>query len=415
MVINVDAHVSALHVISKDSDSVSPAAKKGCFELLVQMSSSARKGRDAISSADECSACIDYAAHLIKSLAQEIDDDNVTTKETKEVNGSTDVSLDLEAISFLSSLVPNESCRAIILLEEELEASIEILAKKSQRYEVQQAAILYLGCGARFIKYDSEDAQHYAEGMTSSLLLILDSSQIRRKSRQIATSSGLSSFGDFSKSHQINENLILASTCKVLETLIPNMPCETVSKVLCSLSTIWSDTLNFHMLSSKKTASKTRNSGIVMFNMSAILLIIVGRKETQELMNASTTVTNLLRFALLDPAKVEQKSKQSELDDSVCDLRHWRAALSQSLQCLAVLTTNSNFRTDAGKCWDDIVSDVESNTTSKQASKIRSFGFTSQTAPPSQTLLGSLDMLANNITDPLCSIVASRVRDNLFG
>jgi hypothetical protein len=67
------------------------------------------------------------------------------------------------------------------------------------------------------------------------------------------------------------------------------------------------------------------------------------------------------------------------------------------------------------KYWDDIVSDLESYTTSKQASKIRSFGFSSQTAPPSQTLLESLDMLPNNITDPMCSIVASRVRDDLFG
>ena len=65
------------------------------------------------------------------------------------------------------------------------------------------------------------------------------------------------------------------------------------------------------------------------------------------------------------------------------------------------------------KYWDDIVSDLESYTTSKQASKIRSFGFSSQTAP--QTLLESLDMLPNNITEPMCSIVASRVRDDLFG
>jgi hypothetical protein len=65
MVINVDAHVSALHVISKDSDSISPAAKNGYFELLVQISSSGKEGRDAISSADEFSAYIYYAAHLI--------------------------------------------------------------------------------------------------------------------------------------------------------------------------------------------------------------------------------------------------------------------------------------------------------------------------------------------------------------
>jgi len=119
MVIDVDAHYSALRVISKDSDSVNPAAKKGCFKLIVT-SSSGKEGRDAISSADECSACWDYAIHLIKGFSQEIEDDNVTSKETKEVHECTNVSLELEAISFLSSLVPNESCRAIIILDEEL-------------------------------------------------------------------------------------------------------------------------------------------------------------------------------------------------------------------------------------------------------------------------------------------------------
>jgi len=44
----------------------------------------------------------------------------VTSKETKEVHECTNVSLELEAISFLTSLVPNESCRAIIILDEEL-------------------------------------------------------------------------------------------------------------------------------------------------------------------------------------------------------------------------------------------------------------------------------------------------------
>jgi hypothetical protein len=151
MVIDVGAHYSALRVISKDSDSVNPAAKKGCFKLLV-ISSSGKEGRDAIPSADECSACLDYAAHLIKGISQDIDDDYVASKETKEVHECTNVSLELEAISFLSSLVPNESCRAIIILDEELEASIEILANKSQRDEVQQAAISYLGYGARFVK-----------------------------------------------------------------------------------------------------------------------------------------------------------------------------------------------------------------------------------------------------------------------
>jgi hypothetical protein len=73
------------------------------------------------------------------------------------------------------------------------------------------------------------------------------------------------------------------------------------------------------MLTSKKTAFKTQ--GIVvslcLTCLRFFLLLYLGRKETQKLI-----ITNLLRFALLDPAKVEQKSKQSELDDSICDLRH---------------------------------------------------------------------------------------------
>jgi hypothetical protein len=116
------------------------------------------------------------------------------------------------------------------------------------------------------------------------------------------------------------------------------------------------------MLFSKKTAFKTRDTDVVMFNMSVILLIAVGiliavgRKETQELMNTSTTVTNLLRFALLDPAKVEQKSKQTELDETLASSI---IAVLLTMPCCIENEINY-FWTDAGKCWDYIVSDVES-------------------------------------------------------
>jgi|AntRauTorckE5430_2_1112549.scaffolds.fasta_scaffold00647_4 hypothetical protein len=104
------------------------------------------KIRETISSAGKYSVYrLQYAAHLIiKGLAQEIDDDNITSKGTKEAKGSANVSLELEAILFLSSLVPNESCQAIILLEEELEASIKILAKNRSvmKFSKRQFCIL---------------------------------------------------------------------------------------------------------------------------------------------------------------------------------------------------------------------------------------------------------------------------------
>eukprot|EP00979_Chaetoceros_neogracilis_P018801 scaffold11225_cov277-Chaetoceros_neogracile.AAC.1 len=92
---------------------------------------------------DEKLSLADYAAHLIiKGLAQEIDDDNITSKGTKEANGS-------------ANLPSNHSSRGGV------RGVHQDSGEKSQCYEVQPATILNLGCGARFIKYDSEDAQHY--------------------------------------------------------------------------------------------------------------------------------------------------------------------------------------------------------------------------------------------------------------
>lgn len=311
----------------------------------------------------------------------------------------------------------NQNCRNVILGNERLGSSIEILAKDAKSYEVQQAAILFLGTCAKYIQQNDEDASGSVQRISETMLSIVNSSQLRRKSRELASSSGLSSYGNFTKSHQFNENLILASACRVIECLLPLMPQDLVSKTLTSLSNAWADTMSFQTLSLKKTKSKTSNSGILMFNISSIFLLSVGRSETQELIMSSDIVANLLRLFLFNLSQMGKKTKHIEVDEAMAkDKIHWQGALTQSLQCIAVLSMNPVLRTNDGKSWEELVSDVESNTTSNSSSKMRAFAFSKQPAAPTRDLKLSLEhVTANASINPAGAIAASRIIENLFG
>ena len=251
----------------------------------MQISSQSRSGRDAISQSENSVSCIEFASDLIKDLADDLKEvEDANEKERKESDFS-QVSIELEAISFVSNLVSNANIREVLLSDDKLLSAIEDLAKESVSYQVQHASLLFLANAAKWVITSTEASNGFVDTLVTSLLSVLDSSQIRQESRQSNKSSGLSSFGDFSKSHEFNENLILASTCQVLAILFPKLSHECMVKVMDTISRTWNDTLNFHIFSTKKTASKTRNGGLLMYNISSILLLSIGSERVHEVMN----------------------------------------------------------------------------------------------------------------------------------
>lgn len=382
----------------------------------MQISSQSRAGRDAISQSENSVSCIEFASDLIKDLVDDLKDvEDANEKETKESDFS-QVSIELEAISFVSNLVSNANIREVLLSDDKLLSAIEDLAKESDSYQVQHASLLFLANAAKWVITSTDVNNCFVDTLVTSLLSILDSSQIRQESRQSNKSSGLSSFGDFSKSHEFNENLILASTCQVLAILFPKLSHECIVKVMETISRTWNDTLNFHIFSTKKTASKTRNGGLLMYNISSILLLSVGSERVQEVMNEAGNIEDILRFIILDPEKIEKKSKQVDsVDSSSTDLIFWKSARTQALQCLAILTNNLTYKSKDGMSWEELIRNIEENSTSKQANKIRTFALSQQSKVSSVRRLGhALDEFIQNSSDQLGIIAARRIQDNLF-
>jgi len=417
IVLTVDGHVSALQVISRSSDITDQEPIKACLSLLIMIATNSTDGRDSISNSDECVFCMEHASSAIKRIAtQSKTNSNSCLEEIVEHKSSSSPEIEYDVLLFLTSLIPNKKCREIIFSDEEFLPSIEKLATEGPTYELQHAALLYLDSCARFIQYDAADNHHDSDIICSSLLNIIDSSQIRRKTREIAASGNIGTFGSFSKTHQFNENLVLASTCQVLEALIPNLPLDLLSKVLQSLSAVWNETLPFHCSLSRRATSRTRNSGNLMFNISSIFLLLVGRNEAQNLFKDSNVIEDLLYLIIMDVNWQENKNARNETDDSVVkDIKYWRGAVSQSLQCVAVLTMNPMFVTSDGKGWLDMIANVEQNESPpKPAGKIRVFTSTVPASEQRQSLTKTLENVANNSSDPICSITAKKIMNNLF-
>ncbi len=417
LIVEVDGHVSALQVIGAGS-STSMAAKKKCYDLLIAISTNSRAGREAICNSDGCASCIDHASDCIINLASKYEkNESVKMEQLKISDDDRNASLEMEmaAISFLSSLLSETDARSSILGNGELESAIEALAKDATNYEIQQAAIVFLGSSVRYIQHTEGEADIFNE-IFDTMLSIITTSQLRTKSRQLDNTSGFTSFGDFRKSHHFNENLILASTCRVMESLLPAVSPGSVTRALSALSKIWGDTLNFQMLSSKKAASKTRNSGVLMFNISSTLLLAAGRSETQELLKSSTILRDLLRFILFDPTKTEKLDKNDPDGSALKDAVHWRGALAQTLQCVAILTDNHALDHNEAGSWEELISNVESNpSSSSNASKMRTFSLSApKTSLQSRTIKKSLEAIESNTSDSVSSIAASRILANVF-
>jgi hypothetical protein len=417
MVVSVDGHISALQVISRSSEINNQTATIACLSLLMMIATNSIDGREAISNSDEVVSCFEFASSTIKLITAESKTfSNSESEEVAEDRYSSGSEVEYEFLSFLTSLVPNKKCREMIFSDEEFLPSIEKLATEAPTYELQHAALLYLDSCARFIQYDATDTHHDADMICSSLLNIIDSSQIRRKSREIVGSSNIGTFGTFSKTHQFNENLVLASTCQVLEALIPNLSFDNLTKVHCSLAAVWNETLLFHWSLSRRTSSRTRNGGNLMFNISSIFLLLVGRSDTQILFKAPGVIEKLFYLIMLDSNCQENKNIRKETDDSVVkDTKCWKAAVAQSLQCLAVLTLNPMFITNEGKGWQEIITHVEQNESShKPTGRISVSISTVPPSKPRESLKKTLENISNTSSDPLCSITAKKIIKNLF-
>merc|ERR1712045_209373 len=143
--------------------------------------------------------------------------------------------------------------------------------------------------------------------------------------------------------------------CHMPENLVQNILLEVLQK--------FSDMIKYEMRMTKKIAVKTKNSGLLVCNISSILIHCAHRLECQDAIRKESVLTDLIRLILLKPG---QKIGEGKKDDSnsaqaqTMDLEktNWQCAVTHCLQCLALLSIVP-LELDNGKTWDDIMSYVE--------------------------------------------------------
>merc|ERR1712038_142930 len=139
------------------------------------------------------------------------------------------------------------------------------------------------------------------------------------------------------------------------------MPKELLSDVLSMLIAKFSDIVKYEMRTTKKIAVKTRNNGLLVSNLSSLLLLCATRLEHQCALKNKAFLSDLLRIALLNPGEkmVEGKKDSEETIKALkIDKSNWNCCLMQCLQCLAVLSV-SPLDIEGVESWDEIMVTVE--------------------------------------------------------
>jgi hypothetical protein len=415
LVLEVDGHISALQVIAK----VSPDdnVESSCFELLAAICNKSKTGRFEIGKAEDCQACVDFATENVRSiLMTDVDepDDGAISKEKEEeqrselvVNEKKDFAKELAAMSFLTSLLHQEECRTMILFNKPLKEAIDSIALEAPTYSLQHSASEFLCTTSRYLKHVDPEAPYNAENITVTLRAILETSHSRSKRMPMGSSSGFTSFGDFREAHHYNENLLVASACRGLESLLSKLPNDSLGEILSELSNLWRITIDFQMTSMKKTASKSNNSGLLMYNISCLFLLCCGKNTLHMPVDV---MSNILHLIVSNSTLNEKRMKQAGSDHVLKeDDSNWQAAFTQCLQCIAALTITENYD------WEDLISKAESGiAASKPKSRLRRPATMKQNSVANAVSMSSvLEEISSDHSNQLRSAAARRILQNL--
>ncbi len=392
-----------MHVIAEQTNQHD--AERSCFELLASICKKSKDGRAAVCEAEECMPCIGYASDRVKGLLSSVSDDKDAVVSPSDTKGT-----EMAAMSFLASLLQSEECRAVILEDGDLKTCLDNIVLNAPNYPMQLSGVGFLCKCARFVGTFTSEVPYNVDNITSPLISILESSRSRSKRLPMGSSTGFTSFGDFSESHHLNENLLVANACRGLESLIQFMPKDSIDKTLTALASLWCDTIDFQSTGTKKTASKTNNSGLLMYNISCIFLGVCGNNDINVF---PTVVSNILKLILTNSTLTEKRLKQAASDTTVNDDNlYWIATHTQCLQCLATLTIDPTYQASKECTLGDVITKAESEVvTSTRARKPARLLQSPATPPP--TLRSILEQISVNISDQTNAVIARKILENL--
>ena len=417
-------------------DNVSDDVKEACMDLLASLCKSSKKGKEAISNADECSSCIAFASDHTVTHANIYKDDTssesvgdlLDTMMVKAPDSSTqpikndDWNIVLSSITFLSSIVHMKASRIEIIQDNDLKEALCTILENSPYPIMKFAIVSFFAALARYAKdFANEESSYSVQNLSSTLLLVFNPKQVKQGARLSVSERSTPLFGDFSAMHHYNDNLVLATAAAAFENILCHMSQELGHEVLLDLLQKFSDIIKYETKTTKKIAVKTRNSGLLVCNISSILFHCATRNEYQDMIKEESLLFDLLRIILLNPGEKLVEGKKDSSDDIKAredEKTNWNCSVMYCLQCLAVLSIEPLEMGDGVKTWDDIMSHVETEIQiSRKGRRSTSLRMVDSVQAKNKTLqvtiIGSLKEFMNNSSNPGSSVAARKIIDNL--
>lgn len=329
-VIEVDGHISAMQVFM-DKSRFTTNAVVSSIELLVNVCTSSKTARKAVSTSDQCSTCIMNASEIIGSFAESLTP-LISLCDEAATPDSDENLLEISALSFLTVMNREKKCRDMIRKDDRIRKSIKKLTKEDGN-SVQHAVIDFLGSMCCFVGENDtgveEQGYYTAESVTAILIQLLE---------------------EYAESKSAGNQTILASIIGALESILSHMNKGDHTRVFSLLAVQFASVIseNYMIPIKKLLSQKKTTSAFILHLITSILLRLLYNIEHHRLLIELDVMSGFVKLIVID--YFIERSKHSgedsvlNRDDRVSvanDQTYWKSAVTQSLQCLTLLDSES--------------------------------------------------------------------------
>lgn len=328
-VIEVDGHESAMQVFMDESKYARDAVISS-IDLLVNICTKSKITRKVVSESDKCPKCIHKARDIVTNFEESMTPLIALYDEPKPQNKN---GLELSALSFLTIMNHEKICRNMIRADKKLRNSIEVLiSSREETNAVSHAIIDFLGsmcCHVGELGREQEEPEYYSAESISAILLTL--------------------LKEYEISKTTCNRKILASIISAIESILCHMSTEDQTKSLSLLAVQFNSIIDQDYMIPLKMllAQKKSSSSLILHLIISIFLRLLYKEEHHRLLREHDALSGFVKLIVIDYYIKQDNQNQIESDfkkqgKTISEEQtYWYSAVTQSLQCLALLDSAS--------------------------------------------------------------------------
>ena len=364
-----------MNVLTDEQMKPSKVVLVECMKFLASFCSETKSCRTVISESEYCHACITFTSDALSQLSSvlcdEISDDEKIASH-KELNddchsNSLSCTLEIEGISFLTSLLHIRISREMMVSNQKLMRSI-ISLSASKILSLQYWAVNYLANFARYATNECVEGSLSINYLASVFLsLIITPSNALLRSSTISHKKFIR-FDLNSDRDSFNMHLILASICSGIDCMLHHIP----EKTLSSITTALLPHLNKILDDKNKISSKSKTSrlfqneslydGLLAFNISSMFIRFIGSKENINILIEVDVVSVIIKLILINQQSIIVKQNVKEEEFFFSNINYWKCAFTQCLQCFSLIVIQPFPLHDELNTWEELIFNLEGKT-----------------------------------------------------